>query len=458
MGTGQRGEFGGVSEFELSRMFIALLCLLGMAHACGYTCERFRMPRVVGEIMGGVLLGPTLLGFFLPEVHEAIFNAFPAQDQVLSAFYWIGLTTLMFISGFRVQRRLDPEDAHLIGVIIVAATGLPFLAGWVAPHLFDFTPYAGPNGGTLPLTLVIAIAFAVTSIPVISKIFLDLKIIDTRFARIVLAAATTQDLVLWVGLSVATAIANGGDASPATLAATIFKTLAFVGLALAFGPRLLERVTRMRFNLVLKASVTGYLFVICFLLVAVASLLSVNLVFGALVAGMVVGAVANEKFTAVKERISDVSLGLFVPVYFALVGLRIDLPNDLDIGFTLGFIAVSSALEIGCVVIGARLVGRDMLTSVNFGFAMNTRGGPGIVLASIALAAGIINETFYVTLVVAALLTSLFSGMWFRWLLARGKPLMTSAAASPAASSAEDVEGQPLAGSRAERPLMDMRR
>ncbi|MGH6662295.1 MAG: cation:proton antiporter, partial [Rhodospirillales bacterium] len=169
---------------------------------------------------------------------------------------------------------------------------------------------------------------------------------------------------------------------------------------------------------------------ICFLLVAVASLLSVNLVFGALVAGMVVGAVPNNEFTAVKERISDISVGLFVPIYFALVGLKIDLPNDLDIGFTLGFIMVSSAIEIGCVVIGARLIGRNMLTSVNFGFAMNTRGGPGIVLASIALGAGIINETFYVTLVLAALLTSLFSGMWFRWLLARSIPLMTADAAA----------------------------
>ncbi|MGH6660834.1 MAG: cation:proton antiporter, partial [Rhodospirillales bacterium] len=205
-----------MSEFELSRMFIALLCLLGMAHACGYACERFHMPRVIGEITGGILLGPTLLGFFLPNVHDSIFDAFPAEKQVLSAFYWIGLTALMFISGFRVQRRLDREDARLTGVIILAATGLPFLAGWIAPRLFEFAPYAGPNGGVLPLTLVIAIAFAVTSIPVISKIFLDLKIIETRFARIVLAAATTQDLILWVGLSIATGIAHGSDADPST--------------------------------------------------------------------------------------------------------------------------------------------------------------------------------------------------------------------------------------------------
>ncbi len=406
-------------------MFLALLCLLGLAHACGYAWQRMRMPRVVGEIMGGLLLGPTFLGYFFPDLQNAIFNAFPKQDAVLSAFYWIGLTALMFIAGFQVQRRFDRVDANIIGVILVAHT-LPFLAGWIAPQLMDFTPYAGPNGGGIPFTLVLGIAFSVTSIPVISKIFLDLKIIDTRFARIVLAAATTQDLILWVGLSAATAVAQGSEADSASVAATLLTTAAFVGLTLAFGPGLLERATRARFNLVRKASLTGYLFAILFLFVAVASLLSINLVFGALIAGIVVGAVPNEKLTVVKERIRDVSVGLFVPIYFALVGLKIDLPNDLDLAFTLGFIAVSSAIEIGCVYLGCRLLGRDMLTSLNFGFAMNTRGGPGIVLASVALAAGIINETFYVTLVIAALLTSLFSGMWFRWLLARGRPLMTT--------------------------------
>ena len=91
-----------MSEFELSRMFIALLCLLGVAHACGYACERFYIPRVIGEITGGILLGPTLLGLSLPNVYNSIFHAFPAEEKVLSAFYWIGLTALMFISGFRV--------------------------------------------------------------------------------------------------------------------------------------------------------------------------------------------------------------------------------------------------------------------------------------------------------------------------------------------------------------------
>jgi len=374
-----------MTEFELSRLILALAGLLALAQGLGYACQRFGMPRVVGEIMAGVLLGPSLLGHYLPGLYGAVFDAFPGEREVLSAFYWVGLIALMFTSGFSVQRRLETGDSRLIGVVLVAATVLPFAAGWLAPRIFDFSSYAGAQGKALPLTLVIAVAFSVTSIPVISKVFLDLGIMETRFARIVLAAATLQDLVLWVALSVATAVAAGGGVGAGAIEATVLKTVAFLGLALTFGPRLLGYVTRMRFNLVIKASVTGYLFVVCFLFVALAGLLSVNMVFGALVAGMVVGSMPDDAFTPVKERIRDVSAGLFIPIYFALVGLNIDLHNHLDLGFTLAFIAISSIIEVACVMFGARLAGQGLLSSVNFGFAMNTRGGPGIVLASVAL-------------------------------------------------------------------------
>lgn len=412
-----------MTDFQLSRLFLSLVCLLGLAHGLGYAFQRFRMPRVIGEITAGVVLGPSLFGYFFPQQQQSVFAGFPGQDALLSGLYWIGLVALMFTSGFRVQRKLDTEDIRTATAVMMAATVLPFLCGWFAADVFDFSPYAGPAQSQLAFRLVLGVAFAVTSIPVISKIFLDLGIIDGRFARIVLAVATIQDLFLWMALAVATGIVSGVTPDPAAVTRTIVTTLLFIALSLWLGPRLLSAVSDLRFNLIVKASATGYLFVVCFLFAAAASFFDVNAVFGALVAGMVVGSVTGARFDKVKERITDISMGLFVPVYFAMVGLKIDLPNAFDPVFTAGFIAVSSVIEIACVMIGARFAGRDGMTAFNFGVAMNTRGGPGIVLASVALAAGIVNEVFYVTLVLAAILTSLASGAWFRWLLARGRPL-----------------------------------
>lgn len=414
-----------MSEFELSRMFAALMCLLGAAHAFGYLFERLSLPRVVGEITGGILLGPTFLGRIFPELYEAIFRAFPTQADVLSAFYWLGLTALMFVSGFRVQRHLDSQDRRLTLGLIAAATALPFLAGLSFPQFVPQDLLAGPNGSHLSLALVAGIAFSVTSIPVISKIFLDLSIIDTRFARIVLSAATIQDLLLWGGLAVALGIAQGdGEMDMGDIVLILAKTVLFLGIAITFGVRLLNYLTHIRLNFIRKASPIGYLFFVCFLLVAMASLFSVNIVFGALVAGVIVGAISNRDLEKAREQISTVSVGLFVPLYFALVGLKIDIPAHLDLSLTVGFIGISSLIEIACVVIGMRMIGCAMAPSVNFGFAMNTRGGPGIVLASVALHAGIIGDVFYVTLILAALLTSLFSGYWFRSQLRRGRDLL----------------------------------
>ena len=135
------------------------------------------------------------------------------------------------------------------------------------------------------------------------------------------------------------------------------------------------------------------------------------------------GALPDEPFARIRDRISNVSLGFFVPLYFALVGARIDLPAYFDARLVVAFVAVTSAVKIGSVLLAAMAGRRDALTSLHLGVAMNTRGGPGIVLASVAYGYGIIDGRMFVALVLASLLTSAFTGVWFRIALARGWPL-----------------------------------
>lgn len=417
-----------MTEVELSRLFLALVSLLIAALGTGYVFERLKMPRVVGEITGGLVLGPSVLGGLAPDAHQWLFAAAAGQRLALDVFYWVGLVLLMFISGFRIQRNLSRDDRRTILVILVAATVPPFALGIAAPSVFDLSSYVGSAANPLAFQLVLGIAVAVTSIPVISKIFLDLGIIETRFAKIVLGCATLQDLLLWTVLAIATGLASGGSiaetqASAWTLARTTGVTLVFLGLALWLLPRYLPVASELRFNIVSRASPTGYTLAVCFVFAALASVLGINVIFGAFIAGIAVGALANDRFAEVKARIADVSLAFFVPIYFALVGLKIDLPRFFDPLFTLNFIVLTTAIEIGCVFASARWIGKTALTSFNLGMAMNTRGGPGIVLASVAYGFGIIDGTFFVTLVLAAVLTSLVSGAWFRSVLTRGLPL-----------------------------------
>lgn len=418
-----------MTDPELSRLFLAIVTLLMAALTVGYLFDRLGLPRVVGEIMGGLALGPSMLGGLFPDIHGWLFEAAGKQGTALDVLYWIGLVLLLFTSGFRIQRNLSRDDRNTILVVLVAATALPFGLGFAAPVLFDLSFLIGSAGNTLAFQLVMGVAVAVTSIPVISKIFIDLGIIETRFAKIVLGCATLQDLVLWTVLAIATGlIADGLPAATNEISLmqagkTAAITLGFLAVSLWLAPLLLKALDGTRINIISRSSPTGYTLAICFIFAALAAALGINAIFGAFVAGIAVGALPDETFSEVKRRIADVSLAFFVPIYFALVGLKVDLPRFLDPMFTANFIVLTTMVELGAVILAARMIGKTPLTSFNLGMAMNTRGGPGIVLASVALSFGIINGVFFVTLVLAAVITSLASGAWFRLLLRRGLPL-----------------------------------
>jgi Kef-type K+ transport system membrane component KefB len=204
-------------------------------------------------------------------------------------------------------------------------------------------------------------------------------------------------------------------------------TIAFFLLSLFVLPRIVKVLIRSRYNFLLRSSPLGYVLVVCFLFAAVASLLSVNVVFGALLAGVVVGMMPRKFLKAAKTSIKDVALALFIPLYFAIVGLKLDFIHSFKPFFFLWFVLFTTAFQFLGTMLSARLIRRDWLSSVNLSVAMSTRGGPGIVLATIAFETGIINESFFLTLVLIAIVTSLFAGIWFRYVLNKGWRLLNVA-------------------------------
>jgi Kef-type K+ transport system membrane component KefB len=413
-----------LNNTELSRVFIALVLLLLSAHFFGYLFQKFTLPRVIGEIFGGVILGPTVLGYFFPQLHNWIFNANETEGKIISIVYWFGLVLLMFISGFEIQKSLGQNDRKLIFVTLLGSTLIPFLAGWLAPSFYDFSPYLGPKSNLLSLKIMIGIIVAITSIPVISKIFIDLGIINTSFAKIVLATATLHDIILWVALAIATGLVNTKTLSILDIASTVFITLAFFGIALVLMPRLTGLINGLRYNFLIKSSTSGYVLFICFLFSAVASVLDVNIVFGAFLAGIVVGAMPHDQFAKAKEHIKDTSLAFFIPIYFAVIGLKLDLIHHFNGLFFLGFLLYAITFQAMGTLLVLKVFKLDWLSSINITVAMNARGGPGIVLATIAFDLGIINQTLFVTMILIALVTSLMAGSWFKYVISNGWPLL----------------------------------
>ena len=420
-----------MSDPELARFFLSLVLLLVGALGGGHMFERLKLPRVIGEIAGGIALGPSGLGLVSSEAHEWLFAGFPAQGALLSAFYWLGLVLLMFTAGFKMQAEGKAASGRIILALVVGALAIPFALGYAGAPLF-----AGAQAGdAFAFKLVMGIAVGVTSIPVISRIFLDLGLMDSSFARNVIGAATIQDLILWSMLAIATAVQHGDAADAGGIARVIAVNLAFVLASLFLAPAAARAIRRRAFGKFTEAPLTGYTMLLCLVFVAAASLLHVNVVFAALLAGLVMARFPSRHLAAVKQHIADISIWFFVPIYFALVGLQLDLAHQFDGTLTLLFLVTSTAIKLASCTIAARTAGVDWAKAFDYGVAMNTRGGPGIVLASVAYAAGIIDEHFFTALVVASILTSLATGLWLRWRLAQNPEVFDELARSSAAGT-----------------------
>ena len=413
-----------LSSLELTRFFFAMVLLLFTAHSFGFLFYEIKLPRVIGEIFGGLVLGPTFLGYFRPDAEIWVFSAFPSEGALISVISYFGLILLMFISGFEVQRSFSRQDRKIAISFLLGATVIPFIIGVLTPYVYNFAPYSGPNGNMLSLAIIVGIGVSVTSIPVISKIFIDLRIMDTRFAKIVLAIATVEDVIQFGALAIATGVGASASLSLSLVVFTALVTVAFFAAALLGLPRMIRYTIRSRFNVLIKTHPSRYALFLCFSLVAAASLLNVNIIFGAFLAGIAIGMMPEEVFTLAKAQIKSISLALFTPIYFAVVGLKLDLIHSLDIFFFLGFLIFSTALKGGGALAVGRLIKQKKLASLNLAIALNARGGPGIVLATVAFDLGLISEAFFVALVLTAIITSLIAGFWLRYVKKRGWDLL----------------------------------
>ncbi len=410
----------------------ALAVALVAAHGLAHLFEKLRQPALVGEILAGVLLGPFVLGRLFPGAAELTSGT---VGSALQFTYWLGLLLLMFLAGSEARRLLAPDNRRPVAWILGVGTPLPFLIVLAlgAASLLPLRELAGPAGSDASVLLILAVAVAVTSIPVISRIFHDLGILQTRFAGLILGSAVIEDIILWAVLSAATALSGVSQAQGRELAGHVVShvgaSFAYTAVGLFIAPAVLKRVHAARWNLLLKRSPVGYMVLIMLAYAALAAAFDVALVFAAFLAGFgVVGGIGGPergRFAEPLEALRKVSFGVFIPVYFVTVGRKLVFGGAFSLEMLLSFLAFSSVLSLLAVGLGAKLAGFKGLDIVNLAVVTNARGGPGIVLASVAFEQGLINAAFYTTLVLTAVLTSQFAGAWLRFVLSRGWPLLS---------------------------------
>lgn len=276
-----------MSNSDLTSVLFLLLLLVGLAQLLGFLFVKIRQPKVIGEILAGIALGPALLGriqiasFSIPELSKQ-------HASVLNFVYWMGLLLLMFMSGAETKQLFSRDERREVTWLAVVGTGIPFILGLLLGPMLIGPAIAGPKGNKLSLVIILAVGVAVTSVPVVSKIFADLKTLHTRFARLVLGVAVLEDIVLWAALAIATAMAGTAVLHPREMAYHLFATVGFFALGLTLLPRAVKKFNKSKFNVLAKHSPVEYALAVLLAYCVVAGALDADLVFAAFLAAFAV--------------------------------------------------------------------------------------------------------------------------------------------------------------------------
>ena len=399
-----------LSEKEIIITLIALALLLLFAFCFGTLMEKIKGPRVVGEILGGMILGGSCLFLLLPSLSEQVFFAYPEEGKVLNIFYQLGLIFLMFLSGYNTDIKVDKTNAKTISLVFIGATILP-MAGSIPFFGLFKEHFIGSIQNDVAYCLVFAIGVAITSIPVISKIFFDMGIMNTKFSNTVLTVSTFQDLCLWILLNVATKIAQSGEIKLVEMIVIVLVTIG-IFVAIALISKFIKQI-KSEWKPVTFYSLS---FVALLLTCGLLYILGINIMYSAFVVGYLIKAIFGTEET-VKSRmhsLEHIAFSFFIPIYFALVGIQLNVIHDFSLPRFLLFFAIAFGLEFIGTWVLLLFSGLKMSTKLNFAITMNARGGPGIVLATVAYSYNIISLEFFTVLILTTMLSSMIAGYFLR--------------------------------------------
>ncbi len=379
--------------------------------------RKLKQPTVVGEIIAGIVLGPTILGMISPESFQLIFPV-GSSSLVLDGFVQVAVVMLLFIAGLEVDLHIVLQQGKQALFTSLLGLLIPFFIGFIFPYYWpEFFGLVNSNQ-RLAFALFMGTSMAITALPVIARILMDLGIFRTRMGMLVISSAMINDLIGWLIFSVVLGMIGQGQRE-FSLVYTVLLTLGFTALMLTLGRGILNRILPwINKKLAWPGGVLSISLGICFLAAAFTEFIGIHAIFGAFIFGVALGDSEHMSERA-KEIIHQFINNIFAPLFFVAIGLKVNFIVNFDVTLTLVIIAIAFAGKIIGSGLGTRLGGFSWKESLAASFGMNARGAMEIILGLIALDYGLINERVFVSLVVMALVTSMTSGPLMKWSLSR---------------------------------------
>ncbi len=366
--------------------------------------KKIGQPAVIGEIVAGIVLGPSIVGNFFPQISAFLFPQTSLGNiQMLSQ---IGLVLFMFVVGMELNLEALKKKAKSAVIISHASILVPYLLGvTLALGLYRF--YAPANIPFYAFALFLGIAMSITAFPVLARIIKERNMVHTRLGTIALTCAAADDITAWCLLALVIAIVKAGSLAASVY--TIILTVAFIAAMLYLvKPALAAVIGRKNENDTISRSSIAIVFVVLLLSAFVAELIGIHALFGAFLAGVIMPQSFNFR-EQITDKTEDVATVLLLPLFFVFTGLRTELGLLNDAGswaMCLGITAVAVVGKFGGSAIAAKVTGESTYSSLAIGTLMNTRGLVELVVLNIGYDLGILTPQLFTMFVMMALITT----------------------------------------------------
>jgi len=402
--------------------FLQMFVILAACRLCGWIVRRWlRQPQVIGEMVAGVILGPSLLGAVAPELQQFLFP--PESKPLLYAVAQVGIALYMFLVG--LDFRSDDFKANAPSAVAVSLSGIivPFIVAIVAtPVLMKVPDLFGATVSQFNATLFLGAAIAITAFPVLARIIHDRGLSGTLIATQALSAAAIGDAIAWCVVAVVLA-SLGAGAHVVLLAAG--GGLALTVLLILLGPRLLAPLGRLaqrehEAGQPLSPTVLAVSLMLCTLSAYISDVIGLHAVFGAFLIGTAMprGVYAER----LHQLLEPFTLVFLLPVFFTFSGLntRLTMVSSPELAWIAGGILAASIFAKFVACWGAaRATGQDNPRALGIGALMNARGLTELIIINIGLQAGIIGPALFSILVLMAIVTTLMASPLFEWVYGR---------------------------------------
>ncbi len=388
---------GGQGEDKVMIFFVQVALLITVGRLLGELMQRFGQPAVMGQIIGGIVLGPSIFGVAAHDLQQTIFPLASSGREMLKAVSELGILMLLLLTGMETDLALVKRVKRQAALTSAGGIILPFICGYALGQYLPDDLLPDPHR-RLMTSLFLATALSISSVKIVAAVLREVDFLRRDLGQVILASSILDDTIGWIILSLIAGLAAHGTVQLLPAVLSVSGTALFLAVCFTVGGGLVARLIRWsNDSFVMEMPVISVILVLMFALALLTNFIGVQTVLGAFVAGIMIG--QSPILTKhIEEQLRGLIVALFMPVFFGVAGLSIDLKVLADPRLcllTVLVIAIASVGKLGGCYIGSRLSGLNRTESAAVGLGMNARGSTEIILATIGLGLGVLNQQIY---------------------------------------------------------------